>query len=127
MLMGTTRFKLFSSTGPSVALGLVITVAASLSLTPALLVLLARWTPRSFRGITRPSSGFWDRFATGSCGVQLLSWAGWAAGDGPVRCILGTRTTFTNDTLLEMPSDTASANNLRLVAQLSSARGRWPR
>ncbi len=45
MLMGTTRFKLFSSTGPSVALGLVVTLAASLSLTPSLLVLLARWTP----------------------------------------------------------------------------------
>ncbi len=29
---------------------------------------------------------------------------------------LGTRTTFTNDTLLEMPSDTSSATSLRLVA-----------
>ena len=36
-LMGTTRFKLFSSTGPSVAIGLAITLAAVLTLTPALL------------------------------------------------------------------------------------------
>ena len=35
-LMGTTRFKLFSSTGPSVAIGLAITLAASMTLTPAL-------------------------------------------------------------------------------------------
>ena len=35
LLMGTTHFKLFSSTGPSVALGLVIALAATLSLTPA--------------------------------------------------------------------------------------------
>ena len=41
-LMGTTRFKLFSSTGPSVAIGLAITLAASLTLTPSLLVIVAR-------------------------------------------------------------------------------------
>ena len=116
MLMGTTRFKLFSSTGPSVALGLVITVAASLSLTPALLVLLARWTPRSFKGITRPSSGFWDRFAHRVLRRPFLSWAGALLVMTPF-AYLGTQTTFTNDTLLEMPSDTASANNLRLVAE----------
>ena len=44
-LMGTTRFKLFSSTGPSVAIGLAITLAASLTLAPALLVILARLRP----------------------------------------------------------------------------------
>ncbi len=115
MLMGTTRFKLFSSTGPSVALGLVITVLASLSLTPALLVLLARWTPKSFRGITRPSSGFWDRFAHRILRRPLLSWMGGLLVMLPF-AYLGTQTTFTNDTLLEMPGDTASANNLRLVA-----------
>ena len=115
MLMGTTRFKLFSSTGPSVALGLVITVAASLTLTPALLVLLARWTPRSFRGITRPSSGFWDHFAHRVLRRPLLSWAGALLLMLPF-AVLGTRTTFTNDTLLEMPSGTASGDNLRLVA-----------
>ena len=115
MLMGTTRFKLFSSTGPSVALGLVVTLAASLSLTPSLLVLLARWTPRSFRGITRPSSGFWDRFAHRVLRRPTLSWAGGLLLMLPFAW-LGTRTTFTNDTLLEMPSDTPSANNLRLVA-----------
>ena len=115
MLMGTTRFKLFSSTGPSVALGLVVTLAASLSLTPALLVLLARWTPKSFAGITRPSSGFWDRFAHRILKRPALSWAAGLALMLPF-AYLGTRTTFTNDTLLEMPSDTSSANGLRLVA-----------
>ncbi len=52
-LMGTTRFKLFSSTGPSVALGLVLTLLGSLTLTPALLVLLGRFRPRSFDGLAR--------------------------------------------------------------------------
>ena len=33
-LMGLTRFKLFSSTGPSVAIGLALTLAAALTLTP---------------------------------------------------------------------------------------------
>src|SRR5208337_4180799 len=48
MLMGTTKFKLFSTTGPSVALGLALSLIATLTLTPALLVLLARFRPRSF-------------------------------------------------------------------------------
>ena len=49
-LMGTTRFKLFSSTGPSVAIGLAITLAAALTLTPALLIIVARLRPRAFSG-----------------------------------------------------------------------------
>ena len=116
MLMGTTRFKLFSSTGPSVALGLVVSLAATLTLTPALLVLLARWTPKSFEGITRPSSGFWDRFAHRILRRPTLSWAAGLILMLPFAA-LGTQTTFTNDTLLEMPSDTSSANGLRLVAK----------
>ena len=85
MLMGTTRFKLFSSTGPSVALGLVVTLAATLTLTPALLVLLARWTPKSFRGITRPSSGFWDRFAHQVLRKPFFELGGWPAPDDAIR------------------------------------------
>ncbi len=116
MLMGTTKFKLFSSTGPSVALGLVITVAASLTLAPSLLVLLARWRPQSFHGMTAPSSGFWDRFAHRVLGRPILSWAGALALMIPL-AILGTQTTFTQDTLLELPSKTASALGLRLMAE----------
>lgn len=116
MLMGTTKFKLFSSTGPSVALGLVITLAASLTLAPALLVLLARWRPQSFHGMTGPSSGFWDRFAHRVLARPLLSWAIALALMIPLAA-LGTQTTFTQDTLLEMPSQTPSAEALRLVAR----------
>ncbi len=115
MLMGTTRFKLFSSTGPSVALGLVITLAASLTLAPSLLVLLAKWRPRSFDGMTAPSSGFWDRFAHRVLARPVLSWAGALALMLPF-AILGTRTTFTHDTLLEMPASIPSADGLRLIA-----------
>jgi len=115
MLMGTTRFKLFSSTGPSVALGLVITLAATLTLTPALLVLLARWKPRSFNGMTRASSGFWDRFAHRVLGRPALHWLGALLLMAPLAA-LGTRTTFTHDTLLEVPARTPSADGLRLVA-----------
>ena len=116
MLMGTTKFKLFSSTGPSVALGLVITLAASLTLAPSLLILLARWRPQSFHGMTGPSSGFWDRFAHRVLARPLLSWSIGLALMVPFAA-LGTRTTFTQDTLLEMPESTASAEALRLVAR----------
>jgi RND superfamily putative drug exporter len=116
ILMGTTRFKLFSSTGPSVALGLVITLAASLTLAPALLVLLARWRPGAFGGMTGPSSGFWDRFAHRVLARPVLSWASALALMVPF-AVLGTRTTFTQDTLLELPWRTPSAEGLRLVAE----------
>jgi RND superfamily putative drug exporter len=116
MLMGTTKFKLFSSTGPSVAIGLMITLAASLTLAPALLILLARWRPRSFRGMTAPSSGFWDAFAHRVLARPLASWSIGLGLMVPF-AVLGTQTTFTQDTLLEMPEDTRSADALRLVAR----------
>ena len=115
MLMGTTKFKLFSSTGPSVALGLLVTLCASLSLGPALLILLARWRPGAFQGMTAPSSGFWDRFAHRALARPFLSWSVALTLMVPF-AVLGTRTTFTQDTLLEMPEGTASAEGLRRVA-----------
>ena len=41
-------------------LALGLTVVVCLTLTPALLILLAKYRPRSFAGLTAPSSGFWD-------------------------------------------------------------------
>ena len=74
LLMGTTRFKLFSSTGPSVAMGLADALAATLTLTPALLILLARIHPRSFDGLA---------------GGSRDSGTGWAGRRWPVRCGAG--------------------------------------
>ena len=75
LLMGTTKFKLFSTTGPSVALGLALSLLATLTLTPALLVLLARYRPRSFHGFMTPSSGLWDRLGRAAMARPLRSWA----------------------------------------------------
>ena len=116
MLMGTTEFKLFSVTGPSVALGLIVTLCGTLTLTPALLVLLAQKRPTAFAGLTGPSSGFWERFAKRVLAHPTLSWLGALAVMAPL-AILGTRTTFTQDTLLELPQHTASSDGLRLVAE----------
>ncbi len=73
LLMGTTRFKLFSSTGPSVAMGLALAFLATLSLTPALLILLARrGRPRSpaWPAARRPSGMAWaHRRWRGPCGA----------------------------------------------------------
>ena len=75
LLMGTTKFKLFSTTGPSVALGLTISLIATLTLTPALLVLLARYRPRSFHGLHGP--------------VERLLGPAWAARPWRGRCGAG--------------------------------------
>ena len=114
-LMGTTRFKLFSSTGPSVALGLTITLAAALTLTPALLVLVARLRPRAFNGLTAPSSGLWNRVARAALARPIVSWSATILVMAPL-AVLGLRSSFVQDVMTEMPSDVTSVRNLRWLA-----------
>lgn len=115
LLMGTTRFKLFSTTGPSVALGLALSLAATLTLTPALLVLLARYRPRSFHGFMAPSTGLWDRLGRAAMARPLRSWGAALVVMIPLAA-LGLTPNFVMDLLSEMPPRTESAQNLRLVA-----------
>jgi RND superfamily putative drug exporter len=114
-LMGTTRFKLFNSTGPSVALGLALTAAAALTLAPALLVLLARYRPQSFDRLAAAPTRFWERIGSEVLArpvptvVILLTLMA-----GPA--LLGLRTDFVYDMLAEQPSGTKSVEALRLIA-----------
>ncbi|HEY2155835.1 MAG TPA: MMPL family transporter [Isosphaeraceae bacterium] len=114
LLMGTTKFSLFSSTGPSVAVGLALTVVATLTLTPSLLVILDRYRPRAFKGMTRASSGFWDMVGQKVMSSPAWYWAATMIVMVPI-AILGTQTEFIQDTLAEMPPDTESVKNLRFV------------
>jgi RND superfamily putative drug exporter len=115
-LMGTTRFKLFSSTGPSVALGLGLTVVACLTLTPALLILLARFRPRSFAGLTSPSTGFWDEIGHKVLARPVLAWLGTVAVLVPV-AVVGLRSEFIQDIFSELPGQTPSVRTLGLIAR----------
>ncbi len=114
-LMGTTRFKLFSTTGPSVAIGLAITLAASLTLTPALLVIAARLLPRAFTGLTALPSGLWERVARASLARPIVSWLVTVRIMAPL-AVLGLRSSFVQDVMTEMPSDMTSVKNLRWLA-----------
>jgi putative drug exporter of the RND superfamily len=114
-LMGTTRFKLFSSTGPSVAIGLAITLAAALTLAPALLIIVARLRPRAFIGLTGPSSGLWERVARAALARPLVSWSATILVMAPL-AVLGLRTSFVQDVMTEMPSDVTSVKNLQWLA-----------
>jgi RND superfamily putative drug exporter len=116
LLMGTTKFKLFSTTGPSVALGLALSLIATLTLTPALLVLLARYRPGSFQGFASPSSGLWDHLGRTVMARPLRSWGLTLLAMVPL-AILGLQTRFVMDLLSEMPPSTNSGENLRLVAE----------
>jgi len=113
-LMGTTKFKLFSTTGPSVALGLVISLAATLTLTPALLVLLARYRPQAYRGLTRPSSGFWERVGRLAMDHPSRCWAAALAFMLPL-ALLSARTRTVQDLISEVPETTPSARAFRLL------------
>jgi putative drug exporter of the RND superfamily len=114
-LMGTTRFKLFSSTGPSVAIGLAITFAAALTLTPSLLIIVARLRPRAFRGLTGRSTRFWEHVASGALARPGMSWLITVFLLAPF-AVLGLRSSFVQDVMTEMPRKTASVKNLRWLA-----------
>ncbi len=114
-LMGTTRFKLFSSTGPSVALGLALTVSATLTLTPALLLLLAKHRPHAFHGLVRPASGFWLRVGNRVLRRPLTTWLV-TLGIMIPAAIIGLKTTYIQDLFTEMPGSTESVQTLRVVA-----------
>lgn len=116
LLMGTTEFKLFSSTGPSVGLGLAITLAASLTLTPALLVLLAKRRPGCFKGISQESGTFWLKVArlvlsrpASTMAATLLLMI--------LPILAGLRVDFVMDILSEMPTSNLPGRNLRTIAK----------
>ncbi len=115
LLMGTTKFKLFSSTGPSVALGLVIALLATLTLTPALLVLLARTHPASFVGLADGSRDFWEKLGRKAMARPLRSWVFTILAMLPLS-ILGMRTHFIQDLMAELPAGARSAADFRLVS-----------
>jgi RND superfamily putative drug exporter len=114
-LMGTTRFKLFSSTGPSVAVGLAITLLAALTLTPALLIILARCRPGAFQALRAPSLGLWERVARAALKRPVVVWLATLVVMAPL-VILGLRSGFVQDVLIEMPGNTPSVKNLRWLA-----------
>jgi RND superfamily putative drug exporter len=115
LLMGTTRFKLFSSTGPSVALGLVLALTATLTLTPSLLVLLARVHPRSFEGLAGSSREFWERLGHWAMARPLRSWLFTVLAMVPLS-IVGVGTHFIHDLMTELPKGAKSAADFRLLA-----------
>jgi RND superfamily putative drug exporter len=114
LLMGTTKFRLFSTTGPSVALGLVISLLATLTLTPALLVILARLRPSCFESFTGASGGYWEELGRKVMSRPLRSWVMTVAVMTPL-AVLGSQTHFVMDLLSEMPAKAESAENLRRV------------
>lgn len=115
-LMGFNKFKLFSTTGPSVALGLLITLAATLTLTPAFLVLIGRYRPRVFEGFASAShTVFWDGIAKVVLARPGLFWVGTICVMAPL-AILGRNATFLQDLFAELPSTTPSLVNLKRIS-----------
>jgi RND superfamily putative drug exporter len=115
-LMGLTRFKLFSATGPSVALGLALTLVATLTLTPALLILLARYRPKAFAGLTAPSSGFWDMIGRAvlarprTIALATIVFLG-------IPAIIGFNLGFVQDMVAELPGRLDSVQGMDLISR----------
>jgi RND superfamily putative drug exporter len=114
-LMGVNQFRLFSSTGPSVAVGLALTLLATLTLTPALLIVLARVRPRCFDGLRAPSSGFWERIGYRVLARPRLTAALILVAMAPP-AVIGLRSGVVFDMLEELPAGTESVRSFRLIA-----------
>jgi RND superfamily putative drug exporter len=115
-LLVLARFKLFSQTGPFVALGMVVGLLAALSLAPALLVLLARYRPRSFAGFRHPPSGFWPAVGRRVLARPVLGWlAGVALLGVPALQALRVETTY--DMVGELPANTPALAGMKTIVE----------
>lgn len=112
------RFGMIQTTGPALALAIVVTLAAGLTLAPALLLVFGRslFWPRHPRPMTGgPDGGLWDRIAGGIVRRPLLvSAVVIAALAVPILILPGTRTNF--DTLAELPASSDSRQGFDAVA-----------
>lgn len=115
MLMGTTKFKLFSSTGPSVALGLVISLLATLTLTPALLIVLAKYRPSAFDGLIRQDTNLWDRIARFVMARPARCWALTLVAMVPL-VLLSLKVSFIQDLMTELPTGTPAVKDFWLLS-----------
>lgn len=120
-LMGNARFALFAKTGLSVAFGIIVGLCAALTLTPALLLLLARHRPQSFdafrRRLEREQQGFWN---TVGCTVMRrpLAWGLLVlAAMIPVAISFGVRSRFSHDMIAELPANAPSKRGLTLMRE----------
>jgi RND superfamily putative drug exporter len=120
-MLRLTRFSLFSSTGPTVALGLALTLIAALTLTPALLILVARWRPAVFAGWTSLSPGFWDRLAHLTLRRPVRVWASTLALLlVPALLASADARPFTLDVPGELPGTTPSIQAMQEIAPARS-------
>jgi RND superfamily putative drug exporter len=115
-LMGTTRFALFSRTGPAVALGLALTLAVCLTFTPAVLVTLARYRPGAFSGLKKKSLGIWPALGRRIL-AQPVAVAAMVLGLMAVPAVFGLRGTIVHDLLAALPSHSAAVQDFRRLGQ----------
>ena len=114
LLMGTTRFKLFSSTGPSVALGLAFRLRHRYpdARSPGA---LARSPPPGLRRPGRQLARLLGPVRPRAMARPLRSWLFTILAMLPLS-LLGLQTHFIQDLMTEFPADASSAQDFRLVA-----------
>ncbi len=112
------RFGMIQTTGPALAIAIVVALAAGLTLAPALLVLFgpALFWPRHPRPVGQETgAGVWDRVAAGIVRRPLVvSLVVIAAMALPILLIPGARTDF--DTLAELPAESDARMGFDVVA-----------
>lgn len=117
LLMSFNNFKLFSRTGPSVALGLTVGLAASLTLCPALLTLMARYHPKAFRDFKDHRPRFWHWVGDAVLRRPLVCWLVCLAVMIPP-ALFFFRVQTTNNMLAELPRDTPSQRGVDLIDEV---------
>ena len=90
---------------------MALALLATLSLTPALLILLARIHPRAFDGLAGSSTELWDRLGAAAMARPLRSWLLTILAMLPLS-LLALRTEFIQDLMTELPQADAVGRGL---------------
>lgn len=115
-LLGLMRFRLFSQTGPAVAIGMCVGVVASLTLAPAVLVLLARHVPRAFAGFRDRKGGLWYAVGRKALSRPLLGWTLGVLALG-LPALHALRVNATYDMVGELPPGTPALKGLGTITE----------
>lgn len=114
------RLRLFSNTGPCMAIGIFIALLAGLTLTPALLAVLGRWAFWPGHPRHAPEGGFWGRLAQW---VTARPWLPLALGIIVLTPLAiygqGQRRTF--DLLADLPPEVPSKAGFLLLSERMGA------
>ena len=116
LAMATARLGLFNTTGPALAIGIVISLLAGLTLTPAILSLLGQWSFFPAKAAHRDTGTLYKRTSQFASSRPLLTILIIVAIMTPF-AVYGSQVAVNYDSLADMPEETNSVAGFRVLEE----------